>query len=312
MNDGPAEFGCSLNRSVRMSRFKTVAVVGKEGGKGLDEGLRRLAAVMGEAGVDWFVEPGLAPVLSEAPVREVGDGDPDLVISLGGDGTLLRAARMVIGMDVPVAGVNMGNLGFLTSVAASRIEKDVPRILSGQLRVEQRRTLEACVVRDGDVRGETAMALNDVVIHKSGVARVTRLDLWVRGDEWEDEIGSFSGDGVVVSTPTGSTAYSMSAGGPIIVPELDCFLVTPICPHTLAVRPLVVPGGEEIRIAALERGEPLFMTLDGQEGRPLADGDEVVVKIGPARVPLVRLPEYSFFTTLRKKLNWAATPSLDE
>ena len=161
-------------------------------------------------------------------------------------------------------------------------------------------------------RGEPVMALNDVVIHKAGVARVTRLDLWVRGEDWEDEIGSFSGDGVVVSTPTGSTAYSMSAGGPIIVPELDCFLVTPICPHTLAVRPLVVPGGAEIRITALERGEPLFMTLDGQEGRPLEDGDHVVVGMGHARVPLVRLPEYSFFTTLRRKLNWAATPALDE
>lgn len=295
-----------------MSQFKTVAVVGKDGGTGLEEGLRRLSTVMRDAGVDWFVEPALSSALPGAAVRDVGDGGPDLVISLGGDGTLLRAARTVIGMDVPVVGVNMGNLGFLTSVTAGRIDQDVSRILAGQFRIEERRTLEARVVRAGDVQGEPVMALNDVVIHKAGVARVTRLDLWVRGDEWEDEIGSFSGDGVVVSTPTGSTAYSMSAGGPIIVPELDCFLVTPICPHTLAVRPLVVPGGEEIRIAALDRGEPLFMTLDGQEGRPLVDGDEVVVGIGPARVPLLRLPEHSFFTTLRKKLNWAATPTLDE
>ncbi|NNM32660.1 MAG: NAD(+)/NADH kinase [Gemmatimonadetes bacterium] len=295
-----------------MSQFKTVAVVGKDGGTGLEQGLRRLSKVMRDAGVDWFVEPALSSALPGAAVRDVGDGGPDLVISLGGDGTLLRAARTVIGMDVPVVGVNMGNLGFLTSVTAGRIDQDVSRILAGQFRIEERRTLEARVVRAGDVQGEPVMALNDVVIHKAGVARVTRLDLWVRGDEWEDEIGSFSGDGVVVSTPTGSTAYSMSAGGPIIVPELDCFLVTPICPHTLAVRPLVVPGGEEIRIAALDRGEPLFMTLDGQEGRPLVDGDEVVVGIGPARVPLLRLPEHSFFTTLRKKLNWAATPTLDE
>ena len=295
-----------------MSRFKNVAVVGKDGGTGLEEGLRRLSVVMSAAGVDWFVEPALSSAVPGAVAGEVADGGADLVISLGGDGTLLRAARMVIGMDVPVAGVNMGNLGFLTSVPASRIERDIPRILAGQLRIEKRRTLEARVVRNGKERGDPVMALNDVVIHKAGVARVTRLDLWVRGDEWEDEIGSFSGDGVVVSTPTGSTAYSMSAGGPIIVPELDCFLVTPICPHTLAVRPLVVPGGEEIRISALERGEPLFMTLDGQEGSPLAEGDEVVVGIGPARVPLVRLPEHSFFTTLRKKLNWAATPALDE
>ncbi len=295
-----------------MTTFKTVAVVGKDGGSGLEEGLRQLAAVVRGAGAELFLEPGLAGALPHTEVLDTRERDPDLLVSLGGDGTLLRGARMVLGRDVPVVGINMGNLGFLTSISASRIEEDMARVLAGDFRREMRRTLEARVHRDGGDVGVSVVALNDVVIHKAGVARVTRLDLWVGNDGGRDEIGSFSGDGVVVSTPTGSTAYSMSAGGPIVVPELDCFLVTPICPHTLAVRPMVIPGDEEIWIRALDRGEPLVMTLDGQEGHALADDDDVVVRMGAARVPLIRLPEYSFFTTLRKKLHWAASPSTEE
>lgn len=291
--------------------FQKIAIVGKDGGAGLDGGLSRVIDVARQAGAEVFVEPNLAPLAHGVPVADVSSAPLDLLLSLGGDGTLLRAARTVMEREIPVVGVNMGNLGFLTSISAARIETDLPRVLQGEHRVEHRRTLKAQVERDGEPIRDSALVLNDVVVHKAGVARVTRLDLWVGNDRRSEEIGSFSGDGVVVSTPTGSTAYSMSAGGPVIVPELDCFLVTPICPHTLAVRPLVVPGGEEIRISALDRGEPLFMTLDGQQGHALADGDAVVVRMGDIKVRLVRLPEYSFFATLRQKLSWAAAPNLE-
>ncbi|NIP58265.1 MAG: hypothetical protein GWM92_08360 [Gemmatimonadetes bacterium] len=140
------------------------------------------------------------------------------------------------------------------------------------------------------------------------MARVTRLDLFVGEGKAEEEIGAFSGDGVVLATPTGSTAYSLSAGGPLIVPTVECIVVTPIAPHTLAVRPLVIPSGEVVTVRGLEREESeesLVLTVDGQVGRRLANGDEVRVRRSPVAVSLVRLPEQSFFSTLRRKLNWA-------
>ena len=182
------------------------------------------------------------------------------------------------------------------------------RILGGEYAIEKRRTLEAEVRDPGGRIRNRFHVLNDVVVHNAGAAQVVRLDLWVGPQDGLQEIGSYSGDGVILATPTGSTAYSLSAGGPIVVPEMDCFLVTPILPHTLAVRPLVVPGKEEMTITALDRREPLFLTADGQEGGPVGHSDRVVVRMGAFRVPLVRLPEYSFFTTLRQKLSWAVRP----
>lgn len=285
--------------------FRTIGVLGKDGGSGLDEAFARLRAVADKTGARVLSGEGIPG--GGAQLAEEVDS-LDLLVSLGGDGSLLRAARLVMGKDVPVLGINLGNLGFLTSISGEDLAEGLSKVLSGEYSLERRRTLHASVVGpDGSVRRDVA-ALNDVVVHKSGVARVTNLDLWVRIGGQEEEIGSFSGDGVVLSTPTGSTAYSLSAGGPIIVPELPCFLVTPICPHTLAVRPLVVPGDGEISVQAFERGEPLVLTVDGQEGYPLAEGDRVVVGMSDQTVPLVRLPGHSFFATLRQKLNWAVRP----
>ena len=278
-----------------------------------------LAAFQGCAeSVDLASDGGAAG--STQPDRREGSGI-DLVISLGGDGTLLRAARAVLRREVPVLGINLGNLGFLTSLSACQIQRGLRRILSGEYVIEERRTLEARVLHGGG-RAEqgyggsrTFTALNDVVLHKEGVARVIRLDLWIgRGDPGDggesrlEEIGNFSGDGVILSTPTGSTAYSLSAGGPVIVPELNCLLVTPILPHTLAVRPLVVPGDAAVTIEMLDRGERLFLTVDGQDGCPVRHSDRIVVRTGEPVVRLVRLPEHSYFATLRQKLSWAARP----
>ena len=235
--------------------------------------------------------------------------DVDLVISLGGDGTLLRTARMVFGRDIPVLGINLGNLGFLTSVSADGIDEGLRSVLErrcndrGAPDVARRDPHRA----GGEVR-DTFTVLNDAVVHKAGAAQVVRLDLCVGPQDDLEEIGSFSGDGVILSTPTGSTAYSLSAGGPVIVPHLNCFLVTPILPHTLALRPVVVPGDDEITVKALDRRERLFLTVDGQEGGPVGDDERVVVRMGTFKVALVRLPGHSFFATLRRKLSWAASP----
>lgn len=241
-------------------------------------------------------------------------GEVDLVVALGGDGTLLRAARLGAERDIPVFGVNLGQLGFLTHTAEAELEAGLAQVLDGEAEVERRFTLRAGVrpSTGGDdgawPGGGTLYALNDVVVHKPGAARVTPISLSVRDGAVEDEIGSFSADGVIVATPTGSTAYSLSAGGPIIVPEVECLVVTAICPHSLAVRPLVVPARVTLTIRPLDPSHELQLTVDGQVARILNPGDEVVVAQSERAVMLVRLPGQTFFGTMRRKLNWAARP----
>ena len=291
-------------------RFRRVGIIGREGSgrKRIRAALDEIAAVARDFDASVAVEPMLAALVPGVTPVDLERDEIDLLISLGGDGTLLRAARSVFGRDIPVLGINLGSMGFLTSVSEDGIETGLRQVLGGRYAIEARRTLEAEVRSpDGAVR-ESYRVLNDVVVHNAGAAQVLLLDLWVGPQDDLDEIGSFSGDGVILATPTGSTAYSLSAGGPIVVPEMNCFLVTPILPHTLAVRPLVVPGREEITVTALDRREPLFLTADGQEGGPVGHLDRVVVRMGAVTVPLVRLPEHSFFATLRQKLNWAARP----
>jgi NAD+ kinase len=213
---------------------------------------------------------------------------------------------MAAGRDVPVLGINLGHLGFLTAAGEDEVEDALGRLTTGDFLLDRRFTLKATVVSPaGESLGGAFVALNDFVLHKAGVARVTRLDLSVGLGAHQDEIGSFSADGVIVATPTGSTAYSMSAGGPIVVPSVECIAVTAICPHTLAVRPLVVPVDARIRIRAVDRPEDLVLTVDGQEGEVLHGGDSVVVERGDVEIPLVRFPGQSFFATMRRKLNWA-------
>lgn len=233
-------------------------------------------------------------------------GDVDVVLTLGGDGTLLRGARMVAGLDVPVLGINLGHLGFLTAVAEDGIEESLARVFAGEYELDHRFTLEATVVHADGSSGPRFVALNDFAVHQRGVARMTRLDLFVGREDAREEIGSFSGDGVILATPTGSTAYSLSAGGPLIVPTVECIVVTPIAPHTLAVRPLVIPAGEEVWVRGLEASESLVLTVDGQVGEELEPADQVRVRRSDVQIPLVRLPDQSFFSTLRRKLNWAA------
>ena len=298
---------------MKTGTFRTVGIVGRTAASGpggrIGTACREIAATAAECGAIASVEPALASAAPGLSTVDLSADAVDLVISLGGDGTLLRAARLLFGRDIPVLGINLGSLGFLTSVSADRIADAVRSVLGGEFFLERRRTLTAEIRDAQGATRRTFTVLNDAVVHKAGVAQVVHLGLWVGPQGDLEEIGSFSGDGVILSTPTGSTAYSLSAGGPIIVPELHCFLVTPILPHTLALRPLLVPGGEEISVTALERREPLLLTVDGQEGGNVRHSDRVVVRMGAFRVPLVRLPGHSFFATLRRKLSWAVRPA---
>lgn len=287
-----------------------IAAVVRRSSPDLPEALERLASVCRERGVELVVEEQdreLAP--PGVDVLDLDAAPPDLVTALGGDGTLLRAARMVLGRDIPILGVNLGHLGFLTNTAGEELGEGLRGVLDGPVELDRRFTLAAEVHGPGgEVLAGPLYALNDVVVHKPGAARVTPVDLTVGNGEERDEIGSFAADGVILATPTGSTAYSLSAGGPIIVPEVDCIVVTPICPHSLAVRPLVVPSDEVITVRPMDPSHELAVTMDGQVSETLAPEDVVVVRRSDHDVPLVRLPGHTFFGTMRRKLNWAARP----
>jgi NAD+ kinase len=246
----------------------------------------------------------IGPLEALEPLGPDGTGI-DLLLTLGGDGTLLRGVRRVAAAGVPVLGVNLGRLGFLTSISPDALEESLEQVLDGQAFLDPRFTLEGCIEHADGTSGPRLWALNDLVVHKGGVARVVRLHLEVGRDGSREEVGSFSGDGVIVATPTGSTAYSLSAGGPIIVPTMDCVVVTPISPHTMAMRPLVLPDHVHLTIRALDPVEDLVVTADGQVAYPLDPTDRVVVEKGRGRVSLVRFPGQTYFDTLRRVLNWA-------
>lgn len=285
--------------------FRRIGIVGQARYGGLETVIARVEALARARGLDLLYEPAILEFAPEGARALELDGSPvDLLVTLGGDGTLLHGVRLVGRAGVPILGVNLGFLGFLTAVADDQIESSLERVLAGDYSLDRRFTLQATIEHaDGSVEDYGHAALNDVVLHKGGIARVVGLGIWV--DDGREEVGSFVADGVIISTPTGSTAYSMSAGGPIIVPSVDCIAITAICPHTLAMRPLVVPVDEVIAVRALTPTAELFLTVDGQEGVPLEPGDRVVVRRGDAVVSLVRFPGQTFLSTLRRKLNWA-------
>jgi NAD+ kinase len=259
----------------------------------------RVQAFAQQEGVELWFEERLLPA-EERELTPEACPRLDLLLVLGGDGTLLRGARMVAAHGVPVLGVNLGHLGFLTSASPEELETALSRALAGEVMIDRRMTLEVRAQgANGAFRG-SFLALNDAVLHKGGVARVIRLAVHVHGEE----VGTYSADGIIFSSPTGSTAYSLSAGGPIVSPAVECIVATPICPHTLAVRPLVLPADETISVEVLSPTEELILTLDGQEGAALSPGDRVVVRRGKEEVKLVRFPGQTFFSTLRRKLRW--------
>lgn len=225
----------------------------------------------------------------------------DALITFGGDGTLLRGARLLAGRETPILGVNLGRVGFLTTATRETLEPALDSLVAGRYLTERRQALEASI-RDGHghVRA-VQMAVNDVAVHKGGVARVVRVNVHINGEN----VGPYSADGIVIATPTGSTAYSLSAGGPIVVPGVEAMVVTPIAAHTLAVRPLVVPATYRIVIEPMAGwADDLLVSFDGQTGTTLAPGEKVDVRRADHRVCLIRLGGDGFFTRMRQKLHW--------
>jgi NAD+ kinase len=285
-----------------MGEPRRVGVVGHPNYEILGETLARLQAFARRSGVSLFFEPGLAELVrdGEALTPEVCR-TLELLVTLGGDGTLLRGARMVAADGVPVLGINLGHLGFLTSAPREEIEGALERWRAGEFEIDARMALAVHAENgDGSAPGKVHLALNDAVLHKGGAARVIRLSMRAQ----RDVVGSYSADGIILATPTGSTAYSLSAGGPIVSPTVDCIIATPICPHTLGVRPLILPADETITVEVLSPTEELILTIDGQEHERLVPGQKVVARRAEQPVRLVRFPGQTFFQTLRRKLKW--------
>lgn len=231
--------------------------------------------------------------------REEMPSQVDAIIVFGGDGTILSVARAIGDNTAPILAVNLGSLGFLTEVTLDELYEALERLLKGQHRIDERRLLDATLKRS-DGTSTSFHALNDVVITKGALARIIQLDAYIH----QDFMATFLADGLIIATPTGSTAYSLAAGGPIVLPSLACTVVTPICPHTLTNRPLVFPPESEIRIV-LTSGEDVMLTVDGQQGVELAEGDEIVCTSSRRRIELIKPHNKSFFDVLREKLMWA-------
>jgi len=232
------------------------------------------------------------------PRTQLGQRKPDFVLVLGGDGTLLSAARAVAHEGVPILAVNLGSLGFLTEVPLSEMYPTLEAVDQGLCPMEQRAVLECSAYRGGEELTHH-FALNDVVVNKSALSRLVDFDLLIDGAF----VFSYKADGVIIATPTGSTAYSLAAGGPVLMPSVQTFVVTPVCPHALTHRPLVVRDNAQIELRVETGAEEAFLSIDGQVGMPLRQGDRVLCQRAAHSVKLMRVRR-TFFEVLRNKLKW--------
>ena len=277
-----------------------VGVVGNPRYPDLKAVLEHVALQAPDRGIDLYSEERLGQFWPRAVPRFDGV-ELDALLTFGGDGTLLRGARLCAGHEIPILGVNLGRVGFLTTATRGTIDPALEALVAGRYVIERRQALQAAI-KDGEGKHRVSqVAVNDVAVHKGGVARVVRVNVYIQGEN----VGPYSADGIVVATPTGSTAYSLSAGGPIVVPGVEAILVTPIAAHTLAVRPLVVPATYRIVIEPMEGwADDLLVSFDGQTGTILAPGESVDVRRADHRVCLIRLCGDGFFGRMRQKLHW--------
>lgn len=286
-----------------MSEFKTVGVLGRES-DAVGESLRVLTEFLSKKKVTVILGESIANLLPDSPFQicsktKLGEMS-DLIIVLGGDGSLLGAARMLARHNVPVLGINRGRLGFLTDILPDELEEKVGAVLDGDYVLEKRFLLNVVVKRKGDLIGR-AEALNDVVVNSGTSAQMIEFDLYI-DDEFVYRQRS---DGLIVSTPTGSTAYSLSAGGPIMHPKLDAVVLVPMFPHTLSSRPIVIDGNSEIRIDINQANDihpPV--TCDGQVHLNAKPGDSVFITKKRHKMKLVHPPGHSFYASCRDKLGW--------
>jgi NAD+ kinase len=280
---------------------KTAAIISRPDRPEVAKILPGLLTWLAEHGYKIVVDLATSQYISGqkvVPRSEMASQPLDLVVVLGGDGTLLSAARVTATIDVPLLGVNLGSLGFLTEVPLQSLYSMLEAIGRGHAEVEHRSLMQVDLLREDEVRGRY-LVFNDAVVNKTALARLNTYDLHID----KAFVSSYRADGMIVATPTGSTAYSLSAGGPVLMPSVKAFVITPVAPHSLTHRPLVVPDSVEIEIMLRSEEEVAYLSLDGQPGLDLRDGDRVHCRRSEHQVNLFRTGT-DFFHVLRTKLNW--------
>jgi NAD+ kinase len=279
--------------------IRTVGLVAKYQEPKAAQMVRWLIPWLKKRGKKVCVENGLARAGAQSCSKKEMAARADLIISLGGDGTLLNIAPLVERPDVPILGVNMGGLGFITEVAVDELEAILTHTLDGDYEVEKRMTLEIRVIGKKR-RMHRFRVLNDAVIAKGARSRIIDLETYVG----EDYLCTYRADGLIISTPTGSTAYSLAAAGPILEPTLGAIVLAPICPHTLTNRPIVVPSNAAVHVTLRSFGDTVILIPDGQQGLRLNNGDKVEARDYGLPVSLIKLPSRSYYEILRDKLKW--------
>jgi NAD+ kinase len=284
--------------------IKTIGLFGKFGDSSVGDDIVRLAQRLQQKGYTTLVEQGTAELLREPagatrPIESIG-ADIDVAIVVGGDGTLLHVARKLCEHEVPLVGVNMGRLGFLTDIPEDHMIEAVGKILDGEYETEERSMLHAEIMRGGRIV-QTSNAFNDVIIGKGELSRMIELEVYESGEF----VHSMRGDGLIVATPTGSTAYALSAGGPLLHPTLAAIALVPICPHALSNRPIVVPDHSVVEVAITKVNQQrTYVTFDGQENFALEANDRVYVRKAEHSVHLMHPTGRSHYDVLRAKLRW--------
>ncbi len=281
--------------------FSTIGLMGRESDPEVSKVAGSVVALLSEARVQVLADAGLKLPLS-AGAKAVSRAElaqaADLIIVVGGDGTLLKAAHAIAARPVPLVGVNLGRLGFLADITPERLKEDIGAILKGEFTREERLLLDSCVQRGG-VMQDCTPALNDVVIQKSDSGRLIEFETHVDGNF----VCAHRADGIIVATPTGSTAYALSGGGPILHPAADAIQMVPICPHSLGDRPIVVTGGSRIEIV-LTHGGKAQVSWDGQRTEPLAVGERIQIRRAERRIAFIHPRGYDYYRILRSKLHW--------
>lgn len=290
------------------NQFTHIGIIGKYRAAHIGNIMYRLIRLLERRGIALTLDANTVPsdLINHPQTRAIKDWarDIDLAIVIGGDGTFLSAGRMLHQKNIPLLGINAGRLGFLADISADQLETQLGAILDGEYVLERRQILKIAIENRGEERGRF-VAVNDVVIHKRTMARMVELDAYTRGAF----LCHYHADGLILSTPTGSTAYALSAGGPILEPSLDALIIAPICPHTLTHRPVVIGAESDIEVVLGGDIQDIQLTIDGQEEFILGAHDRIITR-HCGRLTVLHPADYQFQERLRQKLNWGVAPTL--
>jgi NAD+ kinase len=285
--------------------FGRIGIIGKQGDPTVKQTIRQLCVYLQESGREVLLEDTTCSLLEDPLPPSTSQQElpcqTDLVIVVGGDGTMLRAARALALHDTPLLGINLGRLGFLTDISPAELRPKLAPILAGEFQQDERFLLRADMGDESRTNGD-ARALNDIVLHKWNIARMIEFETYINGQLVNDQ----RSDGLIVSTPTGSTAYALAGGGPLMHPSLNAMVLVPLCPHTLSNRPIVVDGNSEIEIhLGREHAEGVQLTCDGQVTLPVMEGEIIRIRKDERRIRLIHPLSHDYYSVLRAKLGWA-------